>query len=1122
MKKTLLLLFSFCATLSVFSQMDARYWQPAASFMEDVVVADSNTILITGSNYYGTTLNAGNSWNGLSSGGMSVKAATFPSTNFGIAVGNDGYYRINTECAYFWGWGSNKFIGVSRDLRDVSFFDDQRGVVCGEMGTLMRTNNQASSFFIIPSGTVQWLNGVDMLNDSIAFACGDAGIVLKLINDSVYDSQVLNPLINFKKIYFTDENKGFLVGTNGSLYKSINQGESWTLTDLGINEDILNIDFSNNGRAAICGANGLIMISEDGGNSWSESPVLQSDEIRSIAFVNEQWLIAVASQFVLQSYDGGYTWMRANGDLRSIDFPSDSVGYATAYYGAAHRTKDGGNTWELMNINTLQYLNDINFLNVDTGYAVGGSEVFRTVDGGDTWTSLDNPAQTSLYSIDFWDDNNGVAVGYNYSIMRTTNGGLSWTYSYSWGVSQWYLDVQFTSSNTVYACSTTGAIIKSTNGGATWTNTFTGNSNQLGKLFFLDDLTGYACGQNGTIIKTTNGGDEWEILDSGTDALYLNAIHFINADTGFVAGSDGTYLRTYDGGETWFNTISGYLDFSDLTMSPNGTVWATANSVIYSIAPFNSSSSTYALCSGSDKIYFNCSQPYHDNNVSRIVNVEMTTAQDDYSNAFMLQSLQIDSVGLVNATIPETLEEGLYKYRVIDQVDLQKRSLDRYIKVINPPQLSVSLVDSMLIATCDQEVSFLWYFRLGPDDNFFYLGNTDSVNVEGSGQFYLSVNSDCCSSTINWTSIAECNGQLILEDQYTYENDYTICKGDSILVAANYYSTEGTYIDSLLSFFGCDSILVSQLFFYPSDSLYLNKSICSNEYFQVGSSTYNESGSYIDTLINVNGCDSIVYLQLSVFPISTVAIDSSICLGDSVLMASTYYSHTGSFIDTLVNSVGCDSIVTLNLTVLFQGDSIQNYSICDGDSVIVGNNIYEQSGNYIDSVYNEQDCLTVFYTSVVVNENPIVFLGNDTTICNDDFLTLDAGDAFESYLWNTNEVSQTIVVNEAGEYSVEVSDINACIGSDSVLVSVDICSSIEELEKAYGIQVFPNPSNGDFTVESAGNIGLNIYRSDGGLVFHKEILSSSERITLQESGLYLMHFILENERVIHYSLVVNK
>ena len=66
--------------------MDVRYWNPASSFMEDVFVADSNTILVTGSNYYGTSLNGGKSWNGLSSGGMFVKAAYFSSTNFKLKI----------------------------------------------------------------------------------------------------------------------------------------------------------------------------------------------------------------------------------------------------------------------------------------------------------------------------------------------------------------------------------------------------------------------------------------------------------------------------------------------------------------------------------------------------------------------------------------------------------------------------------------------------------------------------------------------------------------------------------------------------------------------------------------------------------------------------------------------------------------------------------------------------------------------------------------------------------------------------------------------------------------------------------------------------------------------------
>ena len=905
------------------------------------------------------------------------------------------------------------------------------------------------------------------------------------------------------------------------MYKTIDQGENWSLVDLGISEDVLNIDFSSDNHGAICGTNGLIMITVDGGFSWTQSPILQSDEIRSIAFVNDQWLIAVAAQFVLHSYDGGSTWMRTNGEYRAIDFPSDSVGYATAYNGMAQRTKDGGNTWQAMNLNTLQYLNDVNFLNPDTGYVVGGSEVFRTLDGGDTWTSIPNPATTSLYAIDFWDYEHAIAVGYNYSIMTTSNGGLTWNYDYSWGVSQWYLDVQFTSATTAYMCSSTGAVLKSTNAGASWTNTFTGNSNQLARIFFLDDNIGYACGLNGTIIKTINGGDDWEILDSGTDALYLNGIHFINADTGFVAGSDGTYLRTYNGGQTWINSISGYLDFSDLTMSPNGTIWATANGVIYSIAPFNSPSLSYALCAGSDKIYFNCVQPYHNNDDSRVVNVELTASEDDFSNAIVLQSLTVDSVGLVNATIPSGLSEGVYKYRIIDIENPDKKSLERYFKVIEPPQVSVSLVDSMLIATTDEGVEFVWYYRAIGEEFDSFIGNNDTVSIDGPGEFYLRVNSNCCQTIVDWTAIGECNGQLILEDQFIYENEYEICPGDSILIAGNYYSLEGNYSDTLINSAGCDSILKSHLSFFQSDTIFLVESICSNENYQVGTSIYNSTGSYIDTLVNANGCDSIVMLDLTVFEISNLQIDSSICEGDSLWIGTNAYFETGAYSDTLVNQLGCDSIIDLDLTVFPQGELFQSVSICQGDTFTFEGSSYTETGNFIDSLLNPIGCLQIMNTELFVYENPIVFLGNDTTICENDELILDAGEGFVSYLWSNDAITQTISVSDSAWYSVLVTDENGCTSSDSILVTVDICDQINENLEDLGISVYPNPSGGHFYIETTNPINIKIYSVDGTLMQSINNLMDSQEIELEESGMYFIQFFEENTLMYTHSIIVN-
>lgn len=63
-----------------------------------------------------------------------------------------------------------------------------------------------------------------------------------------------------------------------------------------------------------------------------------------------------------------------------------------------------------------------------------------------------------------------------------------------------------------------------------------------------------------------------------------------------------------------------------------------------------------------------------------------------------------------------------------------------------------------------------------------------------------------------------------------------------------------------------------------------------------------------------------------------------------------------------------------------------------------------------------------------------VDLGNDTTICVDETLMLDAGDGI-SYLWSTGELTQTIEVDTAGTYWVEVTGPSGCTSFDDIVVT---------------------------------------------------------------------------------------
>ena len=84
-----------------------------------------------------------------------------------------------------------------------------------------------------------------------------------------------------------------------------------------------------------------------------------------------------------------------------------------------------------------------------------------------------------------------------------------------------------------------------------------------------------------------------------------------------------------------------------------------------------------------------------------------------------------------------------------------------------------------------------------------------------------------------------------------------------------------------------------------------------------GGVTYDSSGLYSDTLQSVAGCDSIVVLDLTIVSPVTNNVDSTICYGDSALLAGSYQSVSGTYRDTLVGGAAnnCDSIVVTALTV---------------------------------------------------------------------------------------------------------------------------------------------------------------------------------------------------------------
>jgi sugar lactone lactonase YvrE len=197
-------------------------------------------------------------------------------------------------------------------------------------------------------------------------------------------------------------------------------------------------------------------------------------------------------------------------------------------------------------------------------------------------------------------------------------------------------------------------------------------------------------------------------------------------------------------------------------------------------------------------------------------------------------------------------------------------------------------------------------------DTFIYTsqaGNYSAIVTDSSG----------CASHSDTISVNHLNSYNLI-----YQN---ICHGSTYNLGGHLLSATGTYTDTITSSSGCDSIVTLFLTVFPlsySDSVF----VCQGNTFTFGSRQLSTTGIYRDTSLSVLGCDSAyTTLYLTVGSVST-NISQSICQGSTYIFGSHTLSTPGIYHDTLTAPSGCDSIVTLTLTVGYNGP----YTIIATDS----------------------------------------------------------------------------------------------------------------------------------------------------------------------------------------------
>ncbi len=247
---------------------------------------------------------------------------------------------------------------------------------------------------------------------------------------------------------------------------------------------------------------------------------------------------------------------------------------------------------------------------------------------------------------------------------------------------------------------------------------------------------------------------------------------------------------------------------------------------------------------------------------------------------------------------------------------------------------------------------------------FFY---EDDVILEGNG---ITLALDLPNPTNAWSSftctlnelsgwkVSTRNGPVATQMQM----QAVLCNLTKIWIRAEFYTNflqfdEGFLDNVALNLTPCTPNVLSE-----------TRTICTGQNVVLNGKTYNQTGVYADTIKRCYPqCDSIINLNLTVIDAFRTTLNPIICTGNSFLINNKSYTQTGVYKDTLKTINNCDSILMTNLIVAPPLSKIQEISLCEGDFIRINNKIYNQTGVYKDTLKTLNNCDSILTTHLIVN-----------------------------------------------------------------------------------------------------------------------------------------------------------
>lgn len=426
-----------------------------------------------------------------------------------------------------------------------------------------------------------------------------------------------------------------------------------------------------------------------------------------------------------------------------------------------------------------------------------------------------------------------------------------------------------------------------------------------------------------------------------------------------------------------------------------------------------------------------------------------------YSLSSEMYLVRTDTLGLSCTDSSFLPIQTIYPLQT-DTITLIVNTLKAAIEIINAPISISTSIDDLPVSICEYNITIpdfsldsvckgdsLFFNNLtsGYVDSWkWYFGDGDSSDLINPNHLYISSDIYPCTLTVGYG----CYADTVIKDMIVYElpfatlpDSVSMCLGDTVQINAGNIGADYLWSTG------------------PTSQIM--------DIFQ--------SGMYIVKITNLNDCviNDTVISKVNSLPIINLGIDTSICLGDSVILnafnlgnriawstgdstSSITINTTGTYSVDIIDTNGCEAedevlIVVVDTLNIYLGNDT---SLCVGDSLVLSSGIpgadyyqwntgdsssainIKESGIYIVEVNKcgiDNDTINIIF-----NSPTILDLWNDTSVCGSYMISPGISDV--NYYWSTGDTSEYLLVDTTGTYFLNILDSNGCKSMDSIFIIV--------------------------------------------------------------------------------------